>query len=87
MGDLAQKMIDAYAPGISSPDLVSYLYQQLTHQAPTADVVQSYVDQIGPGKTFATQGDLVAYAANLSLNTDGIASIVGTVQQLDANAF
>jgi hypothetical protein len=50
-------------------------------------VVQSYVDQIGAGKTFATQGDLLAYAANLSLNTDGIAAIVGSVQQLDPNAF
>jgi hypothetical protein len=87
MGDLAQKMIDSYAPGVSSSDLVAYLYQQLTHQTPTADVVQSYVDQTGPGKTFATQGELLAYAANLSLNTDGIASIVGTVQQLDPHAF
>jgi Ca2+-binding RTX toxin-like protein len=87
MGELAQHMIDAYAPGVSSNDLVAYLYQQLTHQAPSADVVQSYVDQIGAGKTFATQGDLLAYAANLSLNTDGIAAIVGSVQQLDANAF
>jgi hypothetical protein len=87
MGDLAQKMIDSYAPGVSSSDLVAYLYQQLTHQTPTADVVQSYVNQIGPGKTFATQGELLAYAANLSVNTDGIASIVGTVQQLDPHAF
>jgi hypothetical protein len=87
MGDLAQKMIDSYAPGISSSDLVTYLYQQFTQQAPTADVVQSYVDQIGPGKTFATQGDLLAWAANLQVNTDGVASIVGTVQQLDPHAF
>jgi hypothetical protein len=87
MGDLAQHMIDAYAPGVSSSDLVGYLYQQLTHQTATADVVQGYVDQIGPGKTFATQGDLLAYAANLSLNTDGVASIVGTAQQLDPHSF
>jgi hypothetical protein len=87
MGELAQQMIDAYAPGVSSNDLVAYLYQQLTHQTATADVVQSYVDQIGPGKTFATQGDLLAYAANLTLNTDGVASIVGTAQQLDPHSF
>ena len=80
-------MVEAYAPGIASSDLVAYLYQQFTHEAPTADVVQSYVDQLGPGKTFATQGDLVAWAANLSLNTDGVASIVGSVQQLDPHAF
>jgi hypothetical protein len=87
MGELAQHMIDFYAPGVSSHDLVAYLYQQLTHQAPSADVVQSYVDQIGAGKTFATQGELLAYAANLSLNTDGIAAIVGSAQQLDPAAF
>jgi hypothetical protein len=80
-------MIDSYAPGISSSDLVTYLYQQFTQQAPTADVVQSYTDQIGPGKTFATQGDLLAWAANLQINTEGVASIVGTVQQLDPHAF
>jgi hypothetical protein len=87
MGELAQTMIDSYAPGVSSSDLVAYLYQQLTHQAASADVVQSYVDQIGPGKTFATQGDLVAYAANLPINTTGVVSIVGTAQQLDPHAF
>jgi hypothetical protein len=87
MGELAQKMVDFYAPGISSSDLVAYLYQQLTHETPTTDVVQSYVDQIGPGKTFATQGDLVAYAANLPINTAGVVSIVGTAQALDPNAF
>ncbi|MES3002402.1 MAG: hypothetical protein V4787_17055 [Pseudomonadota bacterium] len=87
MGELAQKMIDACAPGVSSQALVAYLYQQLTHHAPSADVVQGYVDQIGAGKAFATQGDLLAYAANLSLNTDAVAGIVGTVQQLDPQAF
>lgn len=87
MGELAQKMIDAYAPDVSSPDLVAYLYQQLTHQAPTADVVQSYVDQIGVGKTFATHGEALAFAASLSLNTDALAAIVGSVQQLDPAAL
>jgi methionine-rich copper-binding protein CopC len=87
MGALAQQMIDAYAPGISSAALVSYLYQQLVHVAPSADVVQSYVDQIGPGHQFATQGDLLAYAASLPINTDHIAGIVGSIQQLDPGAF
>lgn len=87
MGELAQEMIDAYAPGVSSQALVAWVYQQLTHEAPTADVVQGFADQVGAGRTFATQGDLLAYAANLSLNTDAVAGIVGTVQQLDPQAF
>jgi hypothetical protein len=87
MGELGQHMIDFYAPGVSSHDLVASLYQQLTHQAASADTIQGYVDQIGAGRTFATQGELLAYAANLSLNTDGLAGLVGSVQQLDPAAF
>jgi hypothetical protein len=87
MSELAQKMLDQYAPGIGTHDLVAYLYQQIVHVAPSQDVVQSYVDQVGAGKTFATQADLVAFAANVSLNTDAVAAIVGSVQQLDPNMF
>jgi methionine-rich copper-binding protein CopC len=87
MGALAQQMIDTYAPGISSPDLVTYIYQQLVHETPSAATVQSYVDQIGPGRAYPTQGDIVAFAASLAINTDHIASIVGSIQQLDPGAF
>ncbi len=87
MGILAQQMIDHYAPGVSSHALVAHVYTQLVHQAPSAEVVQSYVDQIGPGRPFATQGDLLAYAASLSLNTDGMAGFVGSIQQLEPGWF
>jgi hypothetical protein len=87
MGELAQHMIDTYAPGVSSASLVAYLYQQLVHAPAPPQTVQSFVDQVGPGKAFATQGDLFSYAANLSLNTDALVGIVGTVQQLDSGAF
>jgi Ca2+-binding RTX toxin-like protein len=87
MGELAQKMLDHYAPGIATDQLVASLYQQIAHAAPSAQTVQAFVDQVGAGKTYATQADLVAFAANLSLNVDGVASIVGTVQQLDPAAF
>jgi methionine-rich copper-binding protein CopC len=87
MGALAQQMIDTYAPGISSTALVTYIYQQLVHETPSADVVQSYVDQIGPGRAYPTQGDIVAFAASLAINTDHLAGIVGTIQQLDPGWF
>ena len=87
MADLGTKMIAAYAPGISSANLVSTLYLNVTGHAATPDVVQNYAAQIGAGKAFATQGDLFAFAANLSMNTDHIASIVGTVQQMDMSFF
>ena len=87
MGVLAQQMIDHYAPGVSSHTLVAHVYTQLVHQAPSAEVVQSYVDQIGGGRQFATQGDLLAFAASLSLNTNGMAGFVGSIQQLEPGWF
>jgi hypothetical protein len=87
MGALAQHMIDAYAPGVSSADLVTALYRQLAHADPSAQTVQSYAGQVGPGQTFATQGDLVAWAASLPVNADAIAGIVGTAQPLDPAWF
>ena len=87
MGVLAQQMIDQYAPGVSTHSLVAHVYTQLVHQAPSAEVVQSYVDMVGPGRQFATQGDLLAYAASLSLNTDGMAGFVGSIQQLEPGWF
>ena len=87
MGAVAMRMIQQFAPGMASADLVTFLFRQLAHEQPSAATVQFWVDQIGDGRTFATQGDLVAYAASLPLNTDGIASIVGTIQQLDLASF
>ena len=87
MSALAQLMIDSYAPGVSSSTLVTYLYLQLMHALPSTETVQAFVDQIGAGKTFATQGDLFAYAATLPLNTDLMVGFVGSVQQLDTGWF
>lgn len=42
---------------------------------------------IRAGKTFQTQGDLVAYAAAHPLNTQGLVGFTGSVQQLDPAAF
>ena len=88
MADLAQHMIAQYAPsGISSADLVTRLYLDLTDTTPSADVVQSMVDRIGPGHEFATQADLFAYAASLQLNTDHMAGFVGGIQALAPGWF
>ena len=87
MGDLGQAMINQFAPGISSPDLVTYLYSKLVGLAPTAETVQMFVGMIGPGQTYETQGDLFAYAASLSLNTEQLVGFAGTVQRLDPSWF
>jgi len=88
MGELAQRMIDHYAPGISSADLVTYLYRQITDTDPTPQAVQGYVDQIGPGRAYATLGDLTAYAAYFNYTSAEMTGFAATpIQQLDPGWF
>jgi large repetitive protein len=87
LNEFAQKMLDLHAPGISTHDLVVDLYQGVLHATPSDVTVQYYVDQVGAGKTFATQADLVVYAATVQPNVEALATIVGTVQHLDPGAF
>lgn len=84
---LAQDMINTYAPGVSNEVLVNHLYQTVVGATPSQAEVDAFSAQIGPGKTFATQGDLFAFAALHQLNTDELASIVGTPVALDLSQF
>lgn len=81
LGDLGQAMINAYAGGASNEAVVAYLFQSIVGHAATQEEVQTYTGMIG--STFENAGDLFAHAALLSLNTDKIAGIVGSIQQLD----
>lgn len=87
MAALAQSMIDYYAPGMSTAALVTHLYTVLAHVAPTQEIVQSIVTQVGHGRAFETQGDLFALAASLPANTVQFAEFTGTVQPLDLAWF
>lgn len=88
MGALASTMIGHYVPsGIGNADLVGHLYFMLTGQVAPPEALNQYAAMIGPGQTFATQGDLFAWAASLSLNTDHLVDFTGSVQWLDATFF
>lgn len=84
---LAQQMINTYAPGVSNETLIVHLFKTVAGITPTQAQIDEFSALIGPGKTFATQGDLVAFAALLDLNTDDFASIVGTPIVLDLSQF
>ena len=83
MGQLAQQMIDHYAPGVGTSLLVTYLYGSIAGISPSQAQVEQFASQVGPGQTFATNGDLMAFAAGLSINTDKMVNFVGVVQHLD----
>jgi hypothetical protein len=71
MGDLAQQMLNYYAPGISTAAVVDFLFQRVLHVPPTAEQASFVIDLVGPGKYFANNGDLFAYAASMDQNTAG----------------
>lgn len=87
LATLAQEMINAYAPGVSNEVLITHLFQTVVGTTPSQADVDAFSALIGPGKTFATQGDLFAFAALNELNTNEIASIVGTPIALDLSQF
>jgi serralysin len=83
MSALAQQMIDFYAPGISSASLVTFLYGSIARITPTQAQVDQFANDVGPGKTYANNGALLAFAATLQVNTDKMVDFVGTIQHLD----
>jgi hypothetical protein len=87
MGEVAQKMIDFYAPGVSAATLVAHLYQTIVGSTADAATVQNLAGEIGAGRPFATEGDFLAFAATLPLNAGQLAGVVGSIQPLDAAWF
>jgi serralysin len=87
MAALAQAMIGFYAPGIGDAALVTHLFGVIVGRAPTQAEVDQFTGMIGPGRTFATQAELAAFAASHDLNTSKMVSFTGSIQQLDTSFF
>lgn len=87
MGELAQAMIDHYAPGLSVPAIVAYLYRGIVHQEASQQLIDAYCAQIGPGRPYATVADLAAWGASLPMNTEPAVTLLGTMQHLDPAMF
>jgi RTX calcium-binding nonapeptide repeat (4 copies) len=87
MGDLGQARFESHAPGIDNGSLVTHLYCMLTGVMPSNASVQGYVDLIGPGRPFETQGDAFALAASLPENTVHLVGLAGSIQGPDPSWF
>jgi hypothetical protein len=83
MAGLAQQMMNQYAAGMSSQDLIGHLYQQIVREQATVQTVAAYAAQVGPGGAYETMADLVVYAACHPMNTGPFAHLVGVPQCLD----
>lgn len=88
LGDLGQLMIDTWAPGgLSNELLITHLYYTVAGLSPSAEDIATFSALIGPGNTFGTQGDLFAFAALLDPNIVGMTSIIGQPLALDLSYF
>ena len=85
--DLAQAMLDHYAPGVSSETLVAYLFITLLHVVPTEAQVDHFAGLIGEGEAFENNAAFLAYVATHEINTARFTGFAGTMQVLDASFF
>lgn len=83
--DLAQMMINFYAPGVADAAFVSYLWGTIVGGAIPADQLAFYTGQLASGAQ--TQASLLDLVWPLDLNTVEIAGIVGKPIALDPVFF
>jgi hypothetical protein len=84
LGAVGDDMISTYAPGLSSSQIIAYLYHNIVGTDADAGTVAA-LNSLVTGEN--TLGDLFAAGAQLALNTDNIASVVGSIQMLDHSYF
>lgn len=87
LSDVAQQMIDFYRPGVSNEAVIGEFYRNIVGAAASTETVAQYASLVGAGHTFATMGELFAFGAMLSLNTQEMVGVVGSIQALDAIFF
>lgn len=83
--DLAQVMINTYAPGVDDASLVSYLWGTIVGGSNPANELKGFTGLLANG-TY-TQASLVDFVATISLNTSEFVSIVGQPLTMDASFF
>lgn len=84
MANLAQQMLDVWAPELNPVVLATYIYGRLTGELLDEAIASSFVKQsVGSGKTYETQGALFAWAASLELNAVNLVGINYSVQRID----
>lgn len=88
MNQLAQDFLNYYFPqGLSTEVLVGHLLNTVAGIQGTTEQIQGLADLIGEGKTFANNGEFLAFAAQLELNTNQFADLVGNLVVLDKQVY
>jgi hypothetical protein len=83
--ELAQTMINHYAPGVPDEALVAHLWGTIVGGSISPEALAQYAGLLANGSF--TQASLLDFVASLSFNTDEIVAIVGTTLALDPADF
>ena len=83
--ELAQTMINFYAPGVPDDVLVSYLWGTIIGGPIPPDMLSQFVGLIADGSF--TQASLLEYVANIDYNTVELVGMVGQTTALDPAWF
>ena len=83
--ELAQTMINFYAPGVPDDVLVAYLWGTIIGGPIPPDMLSQFVGLLADGSF--TQASLVEYVANIDYNTVELVGMVGQPAQLDPAWF
>jgi hypothetical protein len=83
--ELAQAMINHYAPGVSDDQLVAHLWSTIVGAPIPLDMLAAYSGLIADGSF--TQASLLAFAANIDFNTVELIGVIGQTVGLDAAWF
>lgn len=83
--DLAQAMINYYAPGVSDEALVAHLWGTIVETPIPLEALEQYVGLVGNG-TY-TQASLLELVTTLDLNTVELVGVLGQTLSLDPSFF
>ena len=83
--ELAQAMINHYAPGVSDDELVAHLWSTIVGTPIPLDMLAAYTGLLADGSF--TQASLVEFVANHELNTVELVGVVGQTLALDPAWF
>lgn len=88
MNQLAQDFLNHYFPqGLPTEALIGHLLNTVAGIQGTMEQIQGLADLVGTGKTFANNGEFLAFAAQLDLNTNQFADLVGNLVVLDKQVY
>jgi len=84
---LAQAMLNRYAPAVTASELVAYLYGTIIGGVPSAADAAYFSGQIGPGRLWDSLAEFITFVATHEANTARFVGFAGSAHALETAYF